>query len=229
VVEGIAESCRDNNCVIIKGECGAKPKIYQDGRYDCVGAVIGVIKDAEVPDEFAIAPGDTILGLGSNGLHSTGFSLFRMVADRAGVPMSQHVAELGCRLGEEGLKPHRLYLPAVRALKKRVKVKGVAHITIGGIPKSLPRILPDGTSAIIYHSEVVNAMQPIFKWIQEHGNVPWEGPGGMIATFNMGIGLTVIVDRTEVDAAFEALRGTGDNAFVAGQVVEGDEQTVEFV
>jgi len=229
VVEGIAAACRESGCALIKGESGAKPKIYQEGRYDCVGALMSLLPINELPNEAGISAGDRILGLGSNGLHSNGFSLFRLVAERAKVAMTDYVPELGCRLGEEGLKPHRLYLNAVRALKQTVKLKGVAHITVGGIPKNLPRILPDGTGAIIYHNEVVNAAQPIFRWMQTKGNVPWEGPGGMIETFNMGIGLMVVVGRRDLDDAFAALRGTGENAFFAGEIVESDERTVEFV
>ena len=187
VVEGLAAACRENGCALLGGETAEMPGFYADGEYDVAGFIVGAVSRERLIDGRSIRPGDILIGLPSSGLHTNGYSLARRIAfEVAGLKPDSLVPELGMSIGEALLVPHRTYLPIVRPLLDSGRIKGMAHITGGGITENLPRILPEGAEALIDR----RAWQPppIFAWLQRTGNVPDDD---MLRTFNMGIGLVV--------------------------------------
>ena len=187
IVEGLARACRTNGCALLGGETAEMPGFYADGEYDVAGFIVGVVARRHLINGRTIAPGDVLIGLPSSGLHTNGYSLARRIAfETAGLKADAFVPELGRSIGEALLVPHRSYLPVIRPLFGAGSIKGMAHITGGGITDNLPRMLPAGMHATIDRS----AWQPpvIFRWLQQTGGVP---DADMLRTFNMGIGLII--------------------------------------
>jgi len=221
VVEGLSAACRDNGCALLGGETAEMPGFYADGEYDVAGFIVGVVGRAQLIDGKRIVPGDALIGVSSSGLHTNGYSLARRIAfDIAKLRVDSHVPELGTTVGAALLEPHRSYLPLIRPLLPSGVIKGMAHITGGGITDNLPRILPEGTSAVIDRSSW--RVPAIFQWLQRTGNVPEDD---MLRTFNMGIGLIVVCDNSSADRLAAEL---GPGATRIGRVEPG-ERTVRYV
>ena len=218
VVEGLAAACRENDCALLGGETAEMPGFYADGEYDVAGFIVGIVARDRVIDGTRIVPGDVLVGLPSSGLHTNGYSLARRIAfDIAGLRIDTRVPELGATIGEALLATHRSYLPLVRPLLDAGIIKGMAHITGGGITDNLRRILPRGTGAVIDRSTWI--VPPIFQWLQRTGSVPAED---MMRTFNMGIGLIVVCDGRSAETILAALVKNGEPAVRIGQVASGE-------
>ena len=214
VVEGLSAACRENGCALLGGETAEMPGFYADGEYDVAGFIVGVVARDRLIDGKTITPGDALIGIPSSGLHTNGYSLARrIVFDIARLRVESHVPELGATVGAALLEPHRSYLPLIRPLLPSGLIKGMAHITGGGITDNLPRILPEGTAAKIARSSW--RVPPIFQWLQRVGNVPDED---MLRTFNMGIGLIVACGEPVADQLTAQL---GPGAARIGEVVPG--------
>ena len=220
IVDGLARACRANGCALLGGETAEMPGFYADGEYDVAGFIVGAVSRSALVDGRSIAPGDVLIGLPSSGLHTNGYSLARRIAfDVAGLSASSHVPDLGSSIGDALLVPHRSYLPVIRPLLGERVIKGMAHITGGGITDNLPRILPEGTSAAIDRSAW--APPPIFQWLQRTGHVP---DTDMLRTFNMGIGLIVVCAAREEGRILDLLRSTGESgAAKIGEIRAGGE------
>jgi phosphoribosylformylglycinamidine cyclo-ligase len=213
IVQGLAAACRENACALLGGETAEMPGFYADGEYDVAGFIVGVVDRRRVIDGRTIAPGDVLVGVPSSGLHTNGYSLARRIAfEVAGLRADSRVPELGTTIGEALLAPHRSYLPVVRPLLPAGTIKGMAHVTGGGITDNLPRILPAGTHAAIDRSAW--EVPAVFRWLQRTAAVP---DADMLRTFNMGIGLIVAcapeheagIVRTLADAGEPCARRIG--------------------
>jgi phosphoribosylformylglycinamidine cyclo-ligase len=217
VVRGIAAGCRQAGCVLIGGETAEHPGDFPKGEYDLAGFVVGVIEKGKILQSSAIRPGDVLIGLPSSGLHSNGYSLARKVLFEMGrMKVRQRVAELGRSLGEELLEPTRIYAGALQSLFRQDAIKGAAHITGGGIPGNLPRILPPGRRACITRGSWL--VPPIFDLIQRTGRVATEE---MARTFNNGLGMILVVGRENVDRVSRALAKKGEKHFLIGEIKKG--------
>ena len=206
IVEGLARACRDNGCALLGGETAEMPGFYADGEYDVAGFIVGAVSRARVIDGRSLAPGDVLIGLPSSGLHTNGYSLARRIAfDAARLQPDSVVPELGTTIGEALLLPHRSYLRTIEPLLESGTIKGMAHITGGGITDNLPRILPAGVHAAIDRSAW--RVPPIFGWLQRTGQVPVED---MFRTFNMGIGLIVACAPSDERRSLDALERSGE-------------------
>ncbi len=223
VVEGLAAACRENGCALLGGETAEMPGFYADGEYDVAGFIVGAVARDRVIDGSRIVPGDVLIGLSSSGLHTNGYSLARQIAfEVAGLDVHAHVPELNTTIGEAFLAPHRSYLPIIRPHLASGAIKGMAHITGGGITENLPRMLPAEVAAAIDRSAW--RVPPIFAWLQRTGGVP---DVDMLRTFNMGIGLVVAVGEAGAASLLAAVRGAGDeDAAIIGRVVRGARQVV---
>jgi phosphoribosylformylglycinamidine cyclo-ligase len=220
IVEGLAAACRDNGCALLGGETAEMPGFYADEEYDVAGFIVGAVARDRVIDGKRIAPGDVLIGIPSSGLHTNGYSLARRIAfDVAGLRVDSRIPELGTTIGDALLVPHRSYLPFIRPLLPSGVITGMAHITGGGITGNLPRILPQGMSAIIDRS--VWQVPPIFQWLQRTGHVPDDE---MLRTFNMGIGLIVACGADSAGTLVADLEKAGEaQAVRVGRVVAGGE------
>jgi len=223
IVDGLARACRENGCALLGGETAEMPGFYADGEYDVAGFIVGAVERGKVIDGRGIVPGDVLVGVPSSGLHTNGYSLARsIVFERLKLSVHDTVPELGTTVAEALLAPHRSYLPLVRPLLAGARpiVKGMAHITGGGITDNLPRVLPEGTDAVVR----LNAwnVPPIFQWLQQAGAVPRED---MLRTFNMGIGLILAVAEAEADGVLAALAAAGEpRAVRIGGITAGSGQ-----
>lgn len=217
IVSGMAEACRENGCALLGGETAEMPGFYADGEYDLAGFIVGVVERDRVIDGRTIEPGDTLIALPSAGLHTNGYSLARrIVFDQLGLTADSMVPELGMTIGEALLAPHRSYRGPLAAVLDRGLVRGLAHITGGGMTDNLPRILPEGTGAeILTGSWEVPAL---FRFLQEAGRVPDED---MRRTFNMGAGMVVACAPADHGEVLRLLRAQGEDAWMAGRVVSG--------
>jgi len=215
IVEGLARGCRANGCALLGGETAEMPGFYADGEYDVAGFIVGAVERDRLIDGRGVAPGDVLIGIPSSGLHTNGYSLARtIVFDRLGLGVHDRVAELGVSVAEALLEPHRSYLPVVRPLLDTGRIKGMAHITGGGITDNLPRVLPRGTEALVRLGSW--EVPPIFRWLERAGAVPQDD---MLRTFNMGVGLILIVAAADADAVIGAMRAGGESAVrVIGEV-----------
>lgn len=224
IVDGIARGCRENGCALLGGETAEMPGFYGAGEYDVAGFIVGIVDRAEVLDGSRIRAGDCLLGLPSAGLHTNGYSLARKICfERMGLTAGSWVGELGATVGEALLAPHRSYLRQLSGALASGRVRGLAHITGGGITENLPRILPRGTAARIERGSW--PVPPIFAFLQRSGAVPDDE---MLRTFNMGIGMVAVIGPGEL-AGFEAhLDGLGESHFPIGTIVPGD-GTVHYV
>lgn len=224
VIEGIADGCREAGCALVGGETAEMPGFYQEGEYDLSGFAVGVVERENIVDGSQIAPGDVIIGLHSTGLHSNGYSLVRKIFfDHLRYNVEKFLPELGCTLGEELLKPTAIYVKAVQEIGKSFKIKGMAHITGGGIPGNIPRVLPEGTRAVIWDGSWPEP--PVFKLIRERGGVPEDD---MRSTFNMGVGFVIVMDEEFAREALKKLDKMGYTSCIIG-IVKAGEKGVEYV
>jgi phosphoribosylformylglycinamidine cyclo-ligase len=225
VVAGVARACRENGCALIGGETAEMPGFYADGEYDIAGFIVGIVEQSKLIDGRTVTPGDVLIALPSAGLHTNGYSLARRVFfEAAGWTHETIVEELGTTVGEALLAPHRSYLPLVRPLLDRGVVKGLAHITGGGMTENLPRTLPDGCAAEI--DLTTWAVPPLFRLLQQHGAIARDE---MFRAFNMGVGLVLVCAAGDADRVIDLLVTAGEpNAFRIGAVVAGD-RAVSYV
>ena len=208
IVDGLARGCRENGCALLGGETAEMPGFYADGEYDVAGFIVGAVSRARVIDGSAIKPGDVLLGIPSSGLHTNGFSLARRIAfEVAALNPQSVVPELGVSIAKALMVPHRSYLRLMDPLLDAGLVRGMAHITGGGITDNLPRTLPTGVHAIVDRASW--RVPPIFSWLQRTGRVPMDD---MFRTFNMGVGLIVACASSDEVRAIELLSRAGEPA-----------------
>ena len=214
VVRGLGEGCKEARCALIGGETAEMPDFYRPGEYDLAGFIVGEVTRDRLLDGSAIRPGDVVLGLMSSGLHTNGYSLARKVFfERLGLDVDSEVEELGCTVGEELLKTHRQYRTLLEPLMERGLIKGLAHITGGGLTDNLPRILPAECRAVIERSRW--EVPPVFQIIQRAGKVE---EAEMMRAFNMGIGMAVVADPPAADQVMEALAAQGERPRAIGRI-----------
>jgi len=224
VITGVARACRENGCALIGGETAEMPGFYADGEYDIAGFIVGVVDRPKLIDGRAIVPGDVLIGLPSTGLHTNGYSLARRVCfDMAGWQPDTFVAELGTTVGDALLATHRSYLPVVRPLLAGGGLKGLAHITGGGVTENLPRILPEGCAAEI--DRVAWSVPPLFRLIQQHGGIATDE---MFRAFNMGIGMVAACAAQDADRLIADLSAAGEAAVRIGRVIRSEKGTGVF-
>jgi phosphoribosylformylglycinamidine cyclo-ligase len=225
IVGGMAKACRESGCALLGGETAEMPGMYADGEYDLAGFIVGVVDRERLINGRTIAVGDVLVGVPSSGLHTNGYSLARrIVFDVLGLDVDSYVDELRQTVGAALLEPHRSYLPLVQPLLDAGRIKGMAHITGGGITDNLPRILPHGTAAVVDCASW--SVPPLFRWLQRSGNVPVDD---MLRTFNMGIGLIVVTTRDHAEPLIDELAARGGrNARVIGEVVAGEPPSVSY-
>jgi phosphoribosylformylglycinamidine cyclo-ligase len=217
VIEGLARGCKEAGCALIGGETAEMPGFYADGEYDVAGFIVGVVDRGHIIDGSRIAAGDVLTGLPSVGLHTNGYSLARkLLFEVAAFAPDSYIDELGCTAAEELLKPHRSYLGALEAMLESGLIKGLAHITGGGLLENVPRILPEGTAARIRAGSWT--VLPVFGLLARIGNVPERE---MHRTFNMGIGMVVITSADDAQVVREHLDQRGEAHFDIGRIVEG--------
>jgi len=217
IITGVARGCRENGCALIGGETAEMPGFYADGEYDIAGTIVGIVEKSKVIDGRSIVPGDALIGLPSAGLHTNGYSLARSVLfDLCGFTAGTVVPELGVTAGEALLWPHRSYLAAMRPLIEAGLVKGMAHITGGGITENLPRTLPAGCAADVDRASWT--VPPLFTFLQQRGGIAEDE---MLRAFNMGVGLVVCVGAAQSPRVLELLRAAGEQPLQIGRVVEG--------
>ena len=222
IVKGISEGCLQANCSLIGGETAEMPGMYSGEEYDVAGFAVGVVEEEQLVDGSKISNGDIVIGLSSSGLHSNGFSLVReLFFKQAAYQVTDYLPELGTTLGEELLKPTRIYVKTILELLKQVSIKGMAHITGGGLLENIPRVLPDGLQAEIKLGSW--EIPPIFKGLQKIGNLKKEE---LYRTFNMGIGYVIIINQQEQELALQLLKELGEQAYVIGRIKEGGEGLV---
>ena len=218
IVSGVAEGCVQAGAALIGGETAEMPGFYPVDEYDLAGFSVGVVDKEKVFDKNTIAAGDVILGLRSSGVHSNGFSLVRKVLDVEHADLKTMVPELHCSLGEELLKPTRIYVrPVKNLLASGLKVKGISHITGGGLYENVPRMMKEGLTARIRTASY--PVPAIFELIQKSGDIPVRD---MYNTFNMGIGLVIAIPKDQVGHALDVLARAGEQSYVIGDVIKGD-------
>ena len=218
IIEGVAEGCRQAKCSLIGGETAEMPGLYRADDYDLAGFAIGIIDRDKIIDGSEIRVGNKIIGLASSGLHANGYSLVRKICfEELQLPVDKHIKECGCTLGEELLKPTRIYVQAVLNVLKRYRVRGMVHNTGGGFIDNIPRILPKGCKAVINCADW--PVPPIFEFLQSKGDVPQDE---MYRVFNMGIGLMAIVDDDTVNDIMHHFSALGESPYVIGEILPMD-------
>ncbi len=219
IVKGVSDGCVDSGCALIGGETAEMPSFYPEDEYDLAGFAVGIVDREKIIDKETQQAGDVVIALPSSGVHSNGFSLVRKVLDVENTDLTNPVKELGGKsLGETLLTPTRIYVKPILALSEKVTVKGISHVTGGGFYENIPRSIKKGLYADLDKSSI--RVLPIFDLIATKGRVCERD---MFNTFNMGVGMTVIVDKHDQTVALETLRQNGVNAYVIGQLANGDE------
>ena len=222
IVEGVAEGCVQSGSELIGGETAEMPGFYPIDEYDLAGFSVGIVDKSKVIDKNSMKEGDIMIALPSSGVHSNGFSLVRKVFDVENCDLKSPIAELGGKsLGETLLTPTRIYVKPMLALFEQVKVKGVSHITGGGFYENMPRSIPKGLGVKIKKSDV--KILPIFSLLQKVGNIDERD---MFNTFNMGVGMSVVVAKGDAEKAIEILKANGEDAYVIGEIVKSDEGVI---
>lgn len=224
IVAGVAEGCIQAGCSLIGGETAEMPGFYGPEEYDIAGFAVGVVDRDKIIAGAGIVPGDKLIGLPSSGLHSNGYSLARKVFfEAAGLHVESYVESLGRSAGEELLEPTRIYVRAVLPLLQRFTVKGIAHVTGGGLTENVPRVLPEGTGVRVRLGSWL--VPPVFGFIKDTGRVD---SAEMFRTFNMGVGMVLIVAAQEAGEIMENLASRGEKSYLIGEVVPGN-RTVEII
>ncbi|PYX08712.1 MAG: phosphoribosylformylglycinamidine cyclo-ligase [Acidobacteria bacterium] len=222
VVEGVAEACKHNGCALIGGETAEMPGFYPDGEYDLAGFIVGVVERERIINGKTVEVGDVILGLPSNGLHTNGYSLARkLLFEIAHYTPETYVNELKGKVGNELMRTHKSYWPVIKKLLSGECVAAMAHITGGGITENLPRVLPRGVAAVIELGSW--PLPPLFEHMQKLGNVPKEE---MLRTFNMGLGMLVVVPSKKFKKAQSVLERVGEKAYTVGRIVKGERKVM---
>ena len=222
VVEGVAEACKHNGCALIGGETAEMPGFYPDGEYDLAGFIVGVVERERIINGKTVEVGDVILGLPSNGLHTNGYSLARkLLFEIAHYTPETYVNELKGKVGNELMRTHKSYWPVIKKLLSGECVAAMAHITGGGITENLPRVLPRGVAAVIELGSW--PLPPLFEHMQKLGNVPKEE---MLRTFNMGLGMLVVVPSKKFKKAQSVLERVGEKAHTVGRIVKGERKVM---
>jgi len=222
VVSGIARGCEESGCALLGGETAEMPGMYPDGEYDLAGFAVGAVEKSQIIDGSKIVPGDVVLGLASSGIHSNGYSLVRKIIQVAKPDLEADFH--GRKLADVLMAPTRLYVKPLLALMGAMEVKGLVHITGGGLVENIPRVLQDGLTAVLDSKSWT--MPPLFQWLQQHGGV---ADAEMHRVFNCGIGMTVIVSRENADAAMAQLQAAGETVYRIGEIrarAEGEAQTI---
>ena len=220
IVEGVAEGCVQSGAALIGGETAEMPGFYPEDEYDLAGFSVGVVDKPKIIDNSTMSEGDVIIALPSSGVHSNGFSLVRKVFDVENCDLTSPRAELGgVSLGDALLAPTKIYVKPMLALFEEVKVKGVSHITGGGFYENIPRSIPDGLGAEIRKADI--KILPIFDLLAKTGNIPERD---MFNTYNMGVGMSVVVSQSDAGKALEILRANGEDAYIIGRIIKSDEK-----
>ena len=218
IVSGVAEGCVQSDCALIGGETAEHPGLMPENDYDLAGFAVGVVDKKDLITGESIKAGDTLIGIASTGVHSNGFSLVRKVFQMDKETLDTYHEELGKTLGEALLAPTRIYVKALRSVKEAgVTIKGCSHITGGGFYENIPRMLPDGVKAVVKKDSY--EVPAIFKMLAKEGSIEEHM---MYNTFNMGIGMVLAVDLADADKTIEALAKTGDQAWVIGEIADGE-------
>jgi phosphoribosylformylglycinamidine cyclo-ligase len=217
IVRGVAQACRENGCALLGGETAEMPGFYAEGEYDVAGFIVGLVSRDRIVDGRAIVAGDALVALPSSGLHTNGYSLARrIVFDVLKLRVDSHVPELGETVGEALLRPHRSYLNVVAPLLGRGWIKGMAHITGGGITENLPRAFPAGLGFSLDRQSW--DVPPLFRWLERGGGLE---DAEMLRAFNMGVGMVLVTAPEHADALVAALRAAGESAWPIGEVGDG--------
>ena len=217
IVKGVADGCVMAGCALVGGETAEMPGFYPEDEYDLAGFAVGIVDKKKIIDGRDIRKGDKLVGLASSGLHSNGYSLVRKLLNPNREKLSEYVGLLSSTLGEELLKPTRIYVRSILAVREKYNIKGIANITGGGFIENIPRMIPDGLRARIDIGTW--PVQPIFTLLQEIGKITVES---IYNTFNMGIGMVLAVDPDEADGAVAYLNSIGENAYVIGEIIKGE-------
>ncbi|SCY63967.1 phosphoribosylformylglycinamidine cyclo-ligase [Butyrivibrio sp. INlla14] len=218
IVKGVAEGCKQSDAALIGGETAEHPGLMPEDEYDVAGFAVGVVDRKDMIDGSNIKDGDVLIGVASTGVHSNGFSLVRKVFDMTKESLETYYDELGTTLGEALLTPTRIYVKMMKSIKNSgVKVKGCSHITGGGFYENIPRMLPDGIKAVVEKNSY--DIPPIFTLMQKKGQIEEHM---MYNTYNMGLGMVLAVDPADVDKTLEAIKASGDKAWVVGKCAAGE-------
>ncbi|MEJ2344320.1 MAG: phosphoribosylformylglycinamidine cyclo-ligase [Gammaproteobacteria bacterium] len=221
VIEGIGAGCEQAGAALIGGETAEMPGMYAPGDYDLAGFCVGIVEKSDIIDGSRVAAGDALIGVASSGPHSNGYSLVRKIIEVSGADLAGEFH--GRTLGQTLIEPTRIYVRSVLRLLQQVDVHAMAHITGGGLPENLPRVLPDKTRAVIHADAWVRP--PVFDWLQRAGNV---SDREMYRTFNCGVGMVVCVGADDAQAALDTLREAGEQAFIIGRVESAPARGVEI-
>lgn len=221
IVSGVADGCVQSGCALVGGETAEMPGFYPVEEYDLAGFSVGVVDKDKILKPETQKAGDVMIGIKSSGVHSNGFSLVRKVFDVSKETLSKYYDELGKTLGDALLTPTKIYVKPIMALLEKVNVKSISHITGGGFYENIPRSLPDGISVEIKRSDV--QVLPIFELLQKVGNIPERD---MFNTFNMGVGMTFVVDKADADKAVEIIKAQGEEAYILGTLVDSNEGVI---
>jgi len=222
IVKGVAEGCVQSGSALIGGETAEMPGFYPVDEYDLAGFSVGVVDKERILNNKEMKEGDVIIALPSSGVHSNGFSLVRKVFDVENADIKTPLERLGGKsIGETLLTPTKIYVKPILALLEEVKVKGISHITGGGFYENIPRSIPDGLGAKVNKSAV--KILPIFTLLQETGNIPERD---MFNTFNMGVGMSVVVNKEDASKAIEILKANGEDAYIIGEIIKSDDKII---
>jgi phosphoribosylformylglycinamidine cyclo-ligase len=222
VVEGLADACKHNGCALIGGETAEMPGFYPDGEYDLAGFIVGVVERDRIITGKDVQIGDIVLGLPSNGLHTNGYSLARkLLFEVARYSPETYVNEIKNKVGNELMRTHKSYWPSLKRMLDAQCVSALAHVTGGGITENLPRVLPRGTAALIELGSW--PLQPIFEHLQALGNVPQDE---MLRTFNMGLGMLLVVPSAKFKKAQTVLERVGEKAYTVGRIIKGERKVL---
>ncbi len=218
IVKGVAEGCKQSECALIGGETAEHPGLMPEDEYDLAGFAVGVVDKEDMIDGSTIKPGDTLIGVASSGVHSNGFSLVRKVFEMTKESLETYYDELGCTLGEALLAPTRIYVKMLKEIKKAgVTLKGCSHITGGGFYENIPRMLPDGTRAVIKKDSY--ELPALFKLMQKKGNLDEDM---MYNTYNMGLGMVIAVAPEDAEKTMNAIKASGEECYIVGSVEAGE-------
>ena len=221
LVEGVAEGCVQAGCALIGGETAEHPGTMQPDDYDLAGFSVGIVDKKNIIDNTKMKKGDAVIALASSGIHSNGFSLVRKVFDIENADLNEQIDELGTTLGKALLTPTKIYVKPVLELLKTVNVKGISHITGGGFYENIPRSIPDGLTAVIDKSAIKTPA--VFGLLQKKGDIPERD---MFNTFNMGVGMSIVVPKESADTAVSILKTNGEDAYIIGEITEGTDKIV---
>lgn len=219
VIKGISQGCKDSGCSLIGGETAEMPGMYTEGDYDLAGFCVGIVEKDQIIDGSQVQNGDALIGLASSGCHSNGYSMVRKIIEIANADLTEKLDEKS--LLDHFLTPTHLYVKPILELLKQHKVKAIAHITGGGLPENLPRVLPNGMGAKIDTNSW--EFPAIFQWLQKHGNVETHE---MYRTFNCGVGLVLCINQNEVETCLETLSGLGETAWYLGEITPSESKEI---